>query len=91
MVCHFVAFCIGRISGRWERRVVSEFRVEADEQVVVVQAGESAREGNRGWEVGYVVKGRGGGECWVVLEVRCIEDVKGARPTKHGDRRWSRC
>lgn len=39
-----------------------EFRVEADEQVVVVQAGEGAGDWDRGWEVRYVVESCGGVE-----------------------------
>lgn len=62
MVCHFVAFCGGRVGRRGQRLVVCEFRVEADEQVVVVQAGEGAGDWDRGWEVRYVVESCGGVE-----------------------------
>lgn len=42
-VCDFVAFCVGRVGGRRQRLVVRELGVQADQQVVVVQAGEHKR------------------------------------------------
>lgn len=41
-----------------------ELGVEADEEVVILEAGEGALGRCCGWEVGYVVESCGGGECW---------------------------
>jgi hypothetical protein len=43
---------------------VGKFGVKADEEVVVVEAGEGAREGRGRWQVSDMVEGRGRAECW---------------------------
>lgn len=63
-VCDLVAFCGGRGGRRRESLVVGELRVEADEEVVVLQLGEGMRKGGRGRQVGDVVEAGGGAECW---------------------------
>lgn len=64
MVGDFVAFCIGVGGVRGESFVVCEFGIEADEEVVILEVGESVLEGSGGWKGGDVVEGCGCVECW---------------------------
>lgn len=60
---------------------MGKFGIEADQQVMVLEAGQGARKGRRGREVRYVVQLSCGAECWDALGMH-LWDLE--RRTEHG-------